>query len=366
MDVANRALCYALRHPPKGQPKTPLKDIIKMVKKKNGRKPSLGAVSEAAKTFHMPKGERGRPKGKRKTNKAEDRKILSTFKKLRPPGHGIDARTLHKALPVSIKKKITKRTVIRRLADKGLKPERKLQKSDPGPALSTKRIAFARKHQGKTPSTWKAELQAVADLKEFTYYPKELRPKFTKLRAPWTYMTKAEKQMPAFARPKRWFPRKDYKKTKKQKVFGLTTSNGKKLAFLVPKPWSTEKWAAAIRSRVKPFLKKAFPRRTSYQILLDGEQLLHGPAAKTAMKDTGIRVLPGWPKYSPDLNPQEHVWAWAEPRLRELEKNADTFDTFKKRVLKATTDYPSADKLVASMAKRCSQVLEKKGAMLAM
>ncbi len=364
MDLANRALCHSLRNPPKGQPKTKLKDIRKLVKKQDGRRPSLGAIAEAASEFLQKKGKRGRAKGWRKTTKAEDRQVMTTFHKLRPPGHGVDARTIHTALPMKLMKKITQKTIIRRLGDKGYKAEEKIQKSDPGPTLMKKRIAFAKKHKGKTAATWKTELQAVADLKEFTYYPKELKPKFTKLRAPWTYMTKAEKQLPAFARPKRWFPRKDYKKTKKQKVFGMTTSNGKKLAFLVPKPWSTEKWAVAVKNRVAPFLKKSFPRLSTFQILLDGEKILHGPAAKDAMKKAGIKTLPGWPKYSPDLNPQEHVWAWAEPRLRKLEKNNDTFEQFKKRTLKATTDYPSAEKLIGSMAKRCKMVSDRKGGML--
>ncbi len=69
-------------------------------------------------------------------------------------------------------------------------------------------------------------------------------------------------------------------------------------------------------------MKKAFPQKTSFQILLGGEKLLHGPAAKAAMKEVGISVLPRWPKYSPDLNPQENIWAWAETRLRKNERIA--------------------------------------------
>ena len=65
-----------------------------------------------------------------------------------------------------------------------------------------------------------------------------------KLRAPWTYMTKAEKYKPAFVRPKQWFPRKEYKKTIKQKVFGLTTSNGKILALQVGAPKSCTRFAS--------------------------------------------------------------------------------------------------------------------------
>ena len=61
-------------------------------------------------------------------------------------------------------------------------------------------MAFAKSHEGKTVNQWKAAVQAVGDLKEFTYYPSDLRAKFLQLRAPWTYMTEAEKKKPAFQR----------------------------------------------------------------------------------------------------------------------------------------------------------------------
>ena len=113
-----------------------------------------------------------------------------------------------------------------------------------------------------------------------------------------------------------------------------------------------------------PFLKKAFPDLTSYNILLDGEALLHGPPAKAAFRAGNITIMPGWPKYSPDLNPQENVWAWAEKHLRELETGRDTFAVWQKKTLKAVNAYPSAGKLIASMAKRCQALRENKGAML--
>jgi hypothetical protein len=70
-------------------------------------------------------------------------------------------------------------------------------------------------------------------------------------------------------------------------------------------------------------LEKGVPNKRACQILLDGEQLLHALVAKAAMTEVGLTVLPNWPRYSPDLNPQENVWAWAEERLR-------SFETFKK------------------------------------
>jgi hypothetical protein len=56
-------------------------------------------------------------------------------------------------------------------------------------------------------------------------------------------------------------------------LFGLTTSNGKSLCFLAHTPYTTELWAADVKNRVGPFLKKAFPKRKSYEILLDGDKI---------------------------------------------------------------------------------------------
>ena len=364
MSVATRALCYAMRNPPKGMRKYKLGEIQDMIAKKDGLPPSIGSISGAGRTFMDPKSPKRRPKGSRKTTVAEDKLLLKTFHDIRPPGCGVDSRVLHTALPKKLSKKIVRRTVIRRLAAKGFKPSRKINKSDPGPALCKKRLGFVRKYEGETASQWKAKVQAVGDYKDFTHYPPGLKKKFTRLRAAWTYMTKLEKVTPAFARPKRWFPTKEWKKTRKLKVWGMSTSNGRSLAFPVSLPNTTEQWAEHIKRHVAPFLKRSFPNLSSYTILLDGEPLLHGDAAKAMMAKYNIKVLPGWPKYSPDLNPQENVWAWAEPKLRLLEKPRDSFGKFEKNVLKAVRAYPSAAKLVGSMAKRCRLVEEAKGGMI--
>jgi len=155
-------------------------------------------------------------------------------------------------------------------------------------------------------------------------------------------------------------------KVKKQKVFGLTSSNGKSLAFLVPSPWNTEIWAGFMRKKLAPFLRRSFPTNTSFEILLDGEKLLHGPAAKKAYKDCNISILKDWPEYSPDLNPQEHVWGWAEHKLRDLETDRMGFPSWQKKCLQAVHAYPSKEKLVGSMAKRVTMLIEKKGIMLPM
>jgi hypothetical protein len=363
MDDRNRALCFALRNPPEGHPKTKLAEIVrqKLVRKKDGTVPSVGAINEAARDFHKERAPRGRQEGWRKTSKAEDRQLVKTFHKVRPPGHGVTSRRLHRALPAKIREKIGKRTVIRRLAEKGFTPREKLRKQDFSVAQRRKRVRFGTDHEDWLAETWKSECQACADIKEFTWYPADMRPRFDELKAPWTYMNDTERKLEAFQRPKKWFPKKEWSKVKKQKVFGITTSSGKQLCFLVPKPYSTALWAEDIRTKVAPFLKSTFRSNTSYTILLDGEKLLHGPEAKAAMISSNIKVFPNWPGYSPDLNPQENVWAWCEPDLRKHEKLRDTFETFQERLMSTCSSYTDGHKLIAGMPKRMRKLIDRDG-----
>ena len=86
-----------------------------------------------------------------------------------------------------------------------------MSKGDPGEKQSKKRVAFASRHASKTFQQWQSYCQGCGDLKEFTWYPRELQPQFKRLRASWTYMTKAEKKKPDFQRPKKWFPKNNAK-----------------------------------------------------------------------------------------------------------------------------------------------------------
>ena len=366
MDRDNRAMCYALRNPPGGAKPFSFESIATKVFKTDGTHPSFAAVRKAAKEFHEEKQKRGRKAGQKKTTAAEDREILKKFKELRPPGHGIDSRKIRRGLPVALRRKISRRTVIRRLAEKGFTPQKKIRKSDHDVALCRRRVAFARRYEHKTEAEWARDLQVVGDIKEFTFYPPDLKPRFKRLRAAWTYMTAEERHQPAFQRPKRWFKKSEWKRTQKQKVFGFTTSTGQKLAFLVPHPWSSEQWAVEIRNRLGPFLRANYPGRRTFQVLLDGEALLHGPSAKAAMAEFGITVLPGWPSYSPDLNPQENVWSWAEDKLRGIELDSDGFGDFQIKVMRAVCAYPieSGAKLVPCIGHRLKEVIEAKGAAL--
>ena len=59
------------------------------MKKTDDTVPSLGAISMAARDFKKQRGQRGRKKGCKATSKAEDKKILQVFSKLRPPGSAV-------------------------------------------------------------------------------------------------------------------------------------------------------------------------------------------------------------------------------------------------------------------------------------
>ena len=74
---------------------------------------------------------------------------MPTFKKLRPPGHGVDSNVVQRALPKKLKLKVSRRTVRRRLAEKGFVPQKKRSKSDLGPARMKKRLKFCKKYAGK-------------------------------------------------------------------------------------------------------------------------------------------------------------------------------------------------------------------------
>ena len=178
---------------------------------------------------------------------------------------------------------------------------------------------------------WSIYLQGCGDLKDFTYYARHMKTRFARYRCSWTYMKASEKAKAEFQKPKprQMFTRHEYKKgAKKGKVLGFTTSTGKLLFVLCTPPWNTSAFARLVRRRVGPFFRKTFPGKQRIRILIDSEPLMHTGEAKAAFSEFGIEALPDWPKYSPDLNPQENVWGWVEQALRKKEKRSDAFTGF--------------------------------------
>lgn len=369
MSPENRALCYYYRSPPQDstQPRMKYTAIAKLVYSLDGKThPTPSAVRKCVLGWRHERQRRGRKKGTRKTTKHEDKVINKCFHKARRPlGSKVTAGDVARRCPRALRRKVSLRTVRRRLAEVGYKPVKKIEKADFLRKQRLARVAFCQTHAHRSSAMWAAYLQGCADLKDFTYYPRKMKARFARYRCSWTYMKACERCLPQFVKPRkeRMFGRKEYQTVRKGKVLGFTASTGRQLFVRCPQPWNTEAYARLIRQRVGPFFRRNFPGRASIRILIDGEPLLHTDLAKAAYAEFGMQVLPGWPKYSPDLNPQENVWSWVEQELRKGEKRSDTFDTFCKKMLTVSRRYPAGSALIPSMAQRLEAVLNAKGGM---
>ena len=251
-------MCYFYRFPPKDSGVCPLSypRIAQIVRKQDGTPPTAEGVRLAVRDFYREKFQRGRKQGWRKTSAAEDKVLMKTFHKVRPAGAGVVARDVADALPARLQGQLCLKTIRSRLAEKGYKPEKKLEKSELNQLVRGNKMGFVWEHEYKTAAIGQRYLQGVADLKIYSFYPKSLKLRFFRYNATWTYMTKKEKQNPAFAKPKKMFSRKEYRKVIKGKVFGMTLSNGQQLLCHVSTPFTAEDFAKLVRQRVGPFLKK--------------------------------------------------------------------------------------------------------------
>ena len=74
-----------------------------------------------------------------------------------------------------------------------------------------------------------------------------------------------------------------------------------------------------------------------------------------------VHVLPNWPGNSPDLNPIENLWAWAQAKVDE--QGCKTFDEFKQCVVDTLKSVPRQmlQNLVDSMKKRITTCIQKLG-----
>ena len=153
-----------------------------------------------------------------------------------------------------------------------------------------------------------------------------------------------------------------YKSVIRAKVFGVTTADGQ--IFVCPSPLhpTSADFVQMVNNQLGPFLRQALPDHSSYTLLLDGETLMHTSDAKAALKANRIKVFPGWPPHSPDLNPQENVWVWAEDELRKTECKKDSVATFKRRIHSVCKRYPGGAKLVSGMTKRLAKCIRRKRA----
>ena len=119
-----------------------------------------------------------------------------------------------------------------------------------------------------------------------------------------------------------------------------------------------------VNDKLAPALRRAFPGRSSFVILIDNEKIMHTELAQAMHKKHGIKVLKNWPARSPDLNPQENVWPGVENKLRREAPKAEALGAFAKRTVKYLRSVAS-DKCVnyiRSMPGRIKDCIARNGA----
>ena len=201
MSASMQALCYVYPPPPPGsgvkpQPYNTIPTLIKA--------PSMGIsrVKMAVRRFHLGRQTRGRKVGWRKTTPVEDATILACFKRGRQPlGSLVEAHDVWKALPASLRNKVTMRTVANRLRDKGFSMQGKLAGDDKGEQWRQRRLKFAKSRAGRTAQQWSRRVQAVADFRYFVYYPRRMKTRDKRKSAPRTIMHKRERKKAPFLKP---------------------------------------------------------------------------------------------------------------------------------------------------------------------
>ena len=75
-------------------------------------------------------------------------------------------------------------------------------------------------------------------------------------------------------------------------------------------PGPIQEFVKLVRTWIGPFVRAAYPDQINLRTLIDGEPRLHTDGAKAALSEVSISALPGWPAYSPELNPQENLSCW--------------------------------------------------------
>ena len=118
MGAAQQALCSFYRNPPasSGVKPQPYKEIAKLIQQP---RTSVRTIQKVVQKFHRVRKVRGRQPGWRKTTAAEDAKILACSRKIRCPlGSLVESLDVWKALPATLRDKVTARTVANRLREK--------------------------------------------------------------------------------------------------------------------------------------------------------------------------------------------------------------------------------------------------------
>lgn len=133
-------------------------------------------------------------------------------------------------------KAVCTHTIANRIRAAGGRWQPKATKAEVSPADQRTRLAWCKGHEGTPASVWLRRVQAVADFKDFTWWPPKMAKKVLRYRVKYTYLWHGEKTKPGLTVPKVWFPRKEWQKSVKVKVYACVFSSGKSWATKMQKP----------------------------------------------------------------------------------------------------------------------------------
>jgi transposase-like protein len=116
-----------------------------------------------------------------------------------------------------------------------------------------------------------------------------------------------------------------------------------------------------------PAGERIFKKRgIRHWLLLQDNDPAHGDAHSVVAEynkqhSSSIQILPSWPPNSPDLNPIENVWGWANRKARAV--GCKTFDEYQQTVLGLLSSVPPkmCEALLDSIPQRLAECIKSNG-----
>jgi transposase len=149
------------------------------------------------------------------------------------------------------------------------------------------------------------------------------------------------------------------KHTKKINVWGCFAAAGVGDLYEIEGTLNATKYREILKHHLKKSANRLFAGQ-DWVFQRDNVRTHTANIVKNYLNNANIKVLP-WPSQSPDLNPIENVWAEIKRKTKDCNftNEKDLFETIVKEWNKLSVPY--LNKLIASMPKRCKDLIKNKG-----